>query len=349
MSQDKELTYQRLGELWEKKDLAVLDTEGNKYIMFSDTHLGDGKGADDFHENEETLKTALEYYKRNNYKLILLGDIEELWQFDLSDIDSKYRKSIYEKIKEFGDENLYRVFGNHDMDWRLLVDPAKNEPVIQGNAAEALKMKDKNGRIRILLAHGHQGSTESDKYSWSSRFFVRFFRIIEPIAKWLGFARPPETTKSQIAKDYERILYSWAKQAKVMLICGHSHRAIFSSKSYIDRLKEKIAKLQKEISENRDNKKLVEKNLKDIKRWKEEIADEKSKKREIEPTESAGEPLPCYFNTGCGLYCDGVTGIEIADDEIRLAKWHRDPKADPRYEIYEKGNLSEYSEIVGGR
>ena len=34
--------------------------------------------------------------------------------------------------------------------------------------------------------------------------------------------------------------------------------------------------------------------------------------RVIVPVEEEGEPLPCYFNTGCGTYTDGLTALEIA-------------------------------------
>jgi hypothetical protein len=34
---------------------------------------------------------------------------------------------------------------------------------------------------------------------------------------------------------------------------------------------------------------------------------------------------PCYFNTGCCCFADGdVTGLEIADGEIRLVRWPND-------------------------
>jgi hypothetical protein len=55
-----------------------------------------------------------------------------------------------------------------------------------------------------------------------------------------------------------------------------------------------------------------------------ELDDEKSKGRLIESTDPGKEPLPCYFNTGCGVYSDGFTAIEIESDFIRLAKWNRD-------------------------
>ena len=347
MAQDENLTNKKLGGLWENQETPVLDTIGNKYIIFSDTHLGDGSGADDFHENEETFLKALDFYKENGYELILLGDIEELWQFPLNQIAGRYNDSVYRKIRAFGDDHVYRVYGNHDLDWCQLDDPAKNNPIENKYAIEALKMRDSQGNIRILIVHGYQGSTESDKHSWSSRFWVRLFRKVEPFAKKLGFTRHPSATKSRIAKDYERILYLWAKKNKVLLVCGHSHRAIFSSKSYAERLKERIAELQNEILKNRSNKEIIERNRKEIKRLHEEFLEEKRKKRLIESAEPDGKPKPCYFNSGCGLYSDGVTGIEIADDTIKLVKWHRGVPEESQFEIYEEGNLSEYiAEVV---
>ena len=34
---------------------------------------------------------------------------------------------------------------------------------------------------------------------------------------------------------------------------------------------------------------------------------------------------PCYFNSGCCSFGDGdITGLEIADGEIRLVRWPED-------------------------
>ncbi|MGD8539607.1 MAG: metallophosphoesterase family protein [Candidatus Aminicenantes bacterium] len=348
MSQDEELTKTRLTELWNNPDIPILDTKGNKYVIFSDIHLGNGGGADDFHANEKALLAALDFYREREYKLILLGDIEEFWQFDLDQITNRYDHSVYATIRSFNHGNLYRVYGNHDIDWCQLDDPATDTPIREKCAIEALKMIDLAGNTNILLVHGHQGSTESDKDSWASRFWVRLYRKVEPLAKKLGFTRHPSATKSRVPTDYERILYSWAKENGVMLICGHSHRAIFSSRSYAERLKDKISELQKEILESRGNNELIDRNRKEIKKLHEEYLDEKKKKRLIDPAESNGKPKPCYFNTGCGLYSDGITGIEIADDTIKLAKWHRSAPPGSQYEIYEEGNLSAYiSDVIG--
>lgn len=347
MPQDKKSTYKRLSELWENQEVPILNTIGNKYILFSDMHLGDGGGADDFHKNAETFLRMLDHYKKNGYDLILLGDIEELWQFQLDEIKDRYNNSVYQKIRAFGDDHIHRVFGNHDIDWHQFDDPAKNAPINNRCVVEALKMKGSQDNIRILLVHGHQGSTESDKHSWSSRFWVRAFRMVEPWFKKIGITKHPPAIKSRIVKDYERILYSWAEKNRVMLICGHSHRAIFASISYAEQLKEEIDELKKEISDNQLGGELIKKNRAKIKNQKKELSKEKRENRLIEPTVFGGKPKPCYFNTGCGCFKDGITGIEIIDDMIKLVKWHRDVPRESQFEVYEEGNLSEYiAEVV---
>ncbi|MBC8525880.1 MAG: metallophosphoesterase family protein [Candidatus Cloacimonetes bacterium] len=347
MAQDKKLTNEKLSHLWESEDIKILDTKNEKYAIFSDLHLGDGGKADDFHHNEETLETALKFYKENCYNLILLGDIEEFWQFDLEQIVGRYDNTVYNKMREYGNERVYRVFGNHDYDWCSPADPVFSNSGKQKGAPEALKMRDSKGNIKILLVHGHQGNIESDKNSWLSKFLVRgIFKPVEPYAKFLGFYGHPSATKSQITKDYERIMYNWAKSQKIILICGHSHRTIFASKSYADKLEEEIAELQADNSSNRNEREKVKKNRKKIKQLKRKLQEEKVKGRKIDPTEPNKEPLPCYFNTGCGLYTDGITNIEVADDEIKLVKWHRDVTKVPRFVVYEKGRLGEYIELI---
>lgn len=244
MSQDKEETEKQLKRLLES-ELKTLEIEGNKYAIFSDIHLGDGSGADDFHPNEQALKVALQHYKKEGYQLLLLGDIEELWQFEFESVKDRYDKhkeeeTVYKNIRKFGDGNVFRVWGNHDSEWKVFDDPVTTRQEKCTSAHEALKMRDASGEECILLLHGHQGSTESDKNSWLSRTLVRLLRGPEIIARRLGLYGNPSATKSRIAKDYERIIYSWAKQNKVIIICGHSHRAIFASKSFTEELDARI-------------------------------------------------------------------------------------------------------------
>lgn len=340
---DDKTTWDKLSALWQDTRVPVLETSGRKYAILSDIHLGNGKEADDFHRNEKVLLGALDYYKDEEYSLILLGDIEEFWQFDLASIRERYGKTVYSKIRGFGNDRVHRVFGNHDYEWGGFIDPAKRNKKQSSLADEALKLKAEDGKERILLVHGHQGSIESEKYAWFSRFFVRIFRAVEPIAQRTGLYGHSSATKSQITKDYERTMYSWAKENQVILVCGHSHRAISASKSRADELLETIADLNIKISMNGtlDEKGKREAYMK-IARAERELEDEKAKGREIESIDPSGQPRPCYFNSGCGLYTDGITTIEIADDEIRLVKWTRPISISGRVirEEYDKVSLS---------
>ena len=84
----------------------------------------------------------------------------------------------------------------------------------------------------------------------------------------------------------------------------------------------------------------VKKSLKKLRKLVREKTHEESRNRDIDPVDD--DPLPCYFNTGCGLYSNGITAIEIDDDNIRLVKWHRDETKYPRFVEYKKGNLSKF-------
>lgn len=345
MAQEKKLTEQRLTALWTDDNVTALETRGKKYVVISDTHLGDGKEADDFRNNEAALARALEFYNRKGYTLILLGDIEEFWQFDLERIIALYGASVYARIKAFKDDRVLRVFGNHDSEWGNPADPAKNYPNGHRGAPEALKLRDAGGRASVLLVHGHQGSTDSDKNSWVSRFFVGAFKHIEGAVKRFGIYGHSSATKSQVTKDYEKIFYDWAKTNHVLVICGHSHRAIFASRSYTDQLQRQIEDAQASILINRGDEATMRVKLREVEKLRQQLADEKDKGRDITPLDANGKTLPCYFNSGCALYTDGLTALEIADDVIRLVKWSNKTEQEAPEE-FDRGSLSEFIQEV---
>ena len=64
--------------------------------------------------------------------------------------------------------------------------------------------------------------------------------------------------------------------------------------------------------------------------------------RDSDPTEPEGEPLPCYFNSGCALYTDGLTTIELEHDTIRLVKWDKDLNNGRHFETYGQGCITDY-------
>jgi UDP-2,3-diacylglucosamine pyrophosphatase LpxH len=332
----------KLSALWRDPDVETLEIVGRRYALISDAHLGNGGRADDFRRNERVLVDALRHYAAEGYTLILLGDVEEFWQFDLPDIVRRYDHTVYAALRAFGDARVLRVFGNHDCEWGGLADPARQTGIRVSHAAEAIRLADATGQPRFLLVHGHQGSADADKYAWMSRFFVRWFKLIEPAAKRLGLYGDRSATKSQIMKDYERTVYAWAKTYRVIAICGHTHRAIFASKSYAEKLQEQITALRATNAAGGASEAAARANVDEIIRLRAELRVEQKRGRVIVPVERKGEPLPCYFNTGCATYTDGVTAIELCHPEIRLVKWNRSAPGPTARTVYgPPGNVDE--------
>ncbi|MCD6287055.1 MAG: hypothetical protein J7M39_14195 [Anaerolineae bacterium] len=58
----------------------TLDMSGDRYVFLSDLHRGARNGADDFRRAERAFNAALAYYNRLGYTLVLIGDVEELWE-----------------------------------------------------------------------------------------------------------------------------------------------------------------------------------------------------------------------------------------------------------------------------
>ena len=55
-------------------------TESRRYILMSDCHRGNGTSNDNFLKNRSLYQAALDYYFRNEYTYIELGDGDELWE-----------------------------------------------------------------------------------------------------------------------------------------------------------------------------------------------------------------------------------------------------------------------------
>lgn len=323
MAHNRSDTKKRLNALWDQ-ELEVLDIVGNRYVMISDVHLGDGGGADDFRENKRIMVNALKHYNEKKFTLVLLGDIEEMWQFDLNDIRETYDDSVYDVMRSFG-KRIIRVFGNHDIDWSQPQDPIHTADTARSRAVEALKMRySSEDDPKILLLHGHQGSTESDKGSWFSRLIVNGpWTPIESALRGIGIYTNPAFTKTEVTQDFEQFYHGWAKNKKVMVICGHSHRAIFASRSHADRLEEEIEELQLQIQQHRDDEGFMRATIKEITKKQKVVLEERMKGRDIDPTVTGRKLKPCFFNTGCALYTNGITAIEIDPEEIRLVKWNK--------------------------
>ena len=104
-------------------------------------------------------------------------------------------------------------------------------------------------------------------------------------------------------------MYEWsAEKNNPWLITGHTHQPVFASLTHLERL---FKQFQEAL--NKNDKEGEETLRKDI------------RLREREFTTVSMDYMnmkPSYFNTGCCCFSDGdITGIELADGEIRLVKW----------------------------
>ncbi len=335
--------FKRLTELYNSTDQNVVKNlplnAKTKYALFSDLHLGDGRKSDIFFHNKDTMKLALEHYKKNGYSIILLGDIEELWQFNFIEIHDRYDKSIYALLRSFKGNKVYRIFGNHDKDWkRPPNDPILHNENIQNGAPEAIKLGND-----IFLVHGHQGDKTCDRKTWESRYWARKGKFYVPIGKIFGVSSRL-ATKSQIPGNREKLYYDWAIENEVFLICGHTHNAIFASRLYYWCLKEQIKKKEAELKKCSKDKVRIWELHKEINKLNNDLHIEERMGRHFNKLSTTGKPLPCYFNTGCGHFRDGITNIEIEGDKIRLIKWKRNNSSsikDRRKELWDEESLSE--------
>jgi hypothetical protein len=83
-------------------------------------------------------------------------------------------------------------------------------------------------------------------------------------------------------------------------------------------------------------------NLIKIAQIERKLEEEKEKGRLIDPLDPDTPALPCYFNTGCGLYSDGITALEIANGTMRLVKWSREASEAEECEEYGSGSLDSF-------
>ena len=299
-----------------------LELTSDKWILFSDHHRGIGDGADDFAPCKNTYMEALDYYAKEGYGLIILGDAEEFWENTLKSVITKYSDVLEVEKKFYEEGKLLKIWGNHDDAWNhlqkvntYLFPFFKNIATYEAINFNVINKGQKLGNM--LLVHGHQGSGASDKFAGISRWFVRVI--------WRNFQRlfkfPLSTpSKSKELKDKHDIaMHTWAKGLpKQVVVCGHTHQPVFMSKNHLDIL-------QKEKAEILESGEVQTERLAAIDA---RISDLETKTTAIGTLVS--DTKPCYFNAGCCSFADGdITGLEIFNGEIRLVKW----KNDNRFQI----------------
>ena len=210
----------------------------SRYVFFSDVHRGDDSVSDEFGRNRHIYDHALDYYFDNRFTYVEVGDGDELWENTHYHHIPLAHASTFERLRRFYNVGrMYMLFGNHNMQ-------LKNEhyvkhhlfstydyfqdkyrelfPVI--HVHESMVMKHRQTGQEIFVVHGHQGDFSNDQIWWISRFFVRYFwRVMHYV---LGFKYAASPAKSRLKRHkVEKMYNKWIAKHKIMLICGHTHRA----------------------------------------------------------------------------------------------------------------------------
>jgi predicted phosphodiesterase len=295
-----------------KKGLILTaDPLKDKFIVFSDQHKGARDGADVFAKADKNYLAALDYYDKERFFYINLGDSEELWE-NLFVTVKRHNKATFEREKKFIARKAFiKIFGNHDLYWDNDPLAAVNLQAIYGQQVdihEGVILEVNTGAkkpLEIYMTHGHQGDLQSDG-NWFSKWFVS--DIWGPFQAYLRINPNTPANNDQLKTDHNRMMYEWSSKRKnTLLITGHTHQPVFRSLTQLEILYEDLARAK--AAKNDKEAACIQAGI------------DKLHIKESRPPDFKGY-LDTYFNSGCCCFDDGdITGIEIADGCIRLIKW----------------------------
>ncbi len=219
----------------------ALDVRGHEpWIIFSDQHKGAGDGADEFRLCKDTYLTALRHYDAEGFRLVLLGDVEELWENRFPEVSRTYQ-DVLDAEAAFGAERYLRIWGNHDDRWMeeilVAIDLRRYAPAPRLRRVwEGARLSVRDGDIKIgtlFMTHGHQGTLGSDRFKFFSRWALQFYRFMQNRfgVSWFGGVDLPSQDDS-LRGEHDLIMYNWASnQEKMMLIVGHTHRPVWAGRT----------------------------------------------------------------------------------------------------------------------
>ncbi|CAN5454659.1 metallophosphoesterase [soil metagenome] len=302
-----------------------------RMVIFSDHHRGDRTGSDEFQRCEATYRAALDHYYEAGYQLVLLGDVEELWK-TMPGLAVEAYADILASERRFAQAGRYlRLFGNHDDAWgdgalagRHLGDYICDESgcFLVHEAVTIEVTEDGDGTRRLgdlFLTHGHQGTFYSDRWAGPSRWVVRW--LWRPVQRVLQMGLSTPANDYELRLKHELAMHRWAAEHPgVILVAGHTHRPVFCSHSHESHVTSEIAAREQAraaAATDGDREAIGQRIAAHRKELQALLAGSSGKM-----IDRPDNTRPCYFNTGCCSFADGdITGLEIADGEIRLVKW----------------------------
>jgi predicted phosphodiesterase len=287
------------------------ELETGRFIILSDQHKGNRDAADDFAAAEKNYRTALDFYLREGFTYINLGDCEELWKNEPAVVMKSNAEVLASEVKFLKSNRYYRIFGNHDLAWKY---PLQRNLFLRPIFGRRLKVYEgivlqttyKNEFYSFFLAHGHQGDKRSDGNAFSMWFVAA---IWTPIQRFLDININTTSSSFELVDAHNIMMYEWSTtHKKLIFMSGHTHKPVFASLDHIDMLTHQL-----ETARQSGDAIAIEKLQADLSLYSAQYAGKKFVKTMAQPS---------YFNSGCCCFLDGdITGIEIDRGNISLVKW----------------------------
>ena len=312
-----------LKNLYEEASVREISSE-DKLVIFSDLHMGNGSKRDVFKKNAALfLKILKQVYLKNDFHLILNGDVEELHKFHLHRILNSWH-GVYDLFDQFRKrDRLTKIIGNHD---RLLMAEQNYPFADQLMNAIRLQLND----IPFFLFHSDQASDFYIKYNHFSGFLLRY--IANPL-----YIHPTSVAYHSMRRFLvEKRVYDFSRMHKIISIIGHTHRPLFESFSKVDFLKYKIEQLCRDYDHaDKGTRQTIEKEISEFKAELQTMLKKRGRKELSSYVYNADYVLPCVFNSGTVTGRRGITGIEIRDGRIALIHWFDDRKLRKYFKLYD--------------
>ena len=127
-------------------------------FVISDLHMGDGGPRDNFAcgDREQQLDLFLDFVTEQGGELIVLGDLFEFWQMNLSKIVIRH-KPLLDRLAAM---NATYVLGNHDADFDHFIGTAFLAHPLFQRMCGPFERKIAGKRFKFM--HGH----EVDPFNW---------------------------------------------------------------------------------------------------------------------------------------------------------------------------------------
>jgi hypothetical protein len=299
------------------------DLHDLKLVVFSDHHRGGRDGADQFAPCKPAYHAALGYYLEAGFELVLLGDVEDLWQVSPEVAMKSYQDTLRLETA-FAERGRYtRIWGNHDNLWQDRDAVEKYlQPYLAGlSPVEAMRLTvthENQPLGDLFFAHGHQGTGFSDRYAQLSQPFVRY--VFNPLQRFIRYPITTPARNYELRYQHERAMFDWSReQQQLILVTGHTHRPVFTSETHGQYLREELESLKTTLDNSPAERgaELQERVYQKTAELHWVLAQTNGLDLEL-----ANDALPCYFNTGCCSFSDGdITGLELEKGEIRLVRW----------------------------